>query len=242
MRVGVSVARVYAEPLEALLRKAYGAVGLQVEFVAQPLPRTLVELRGGQVDAASIRAETFFEQNPDIRRVDVPLMTMAVYAIGRAPCPAAISPAELAALRVSYQRGSTLIESLLPAQARVPANTPGDAMLNVANGVADIALLNGTPALADVLLERPLPQVCRVAKPVTSSPLFHALAERHAQWVEPLERALAQMRDRGEIQAAWREFERGVIASRSKLLVQPGRSLTLSPAAPASSAAAKPGQ
>jgi hypothetical protein len=230
IRIGASVDRLYAEPLEALLRKAYAGIGRKVSFVELPLLRAPLEMRAGKLDATTIRAQAFYDQNPDILKIDVPIMTLSIYALARSPCPAEFNPALLGPARVAYQRGSAIVESVLPPAARQPANTPSDAILALARGAADFALLNGTPALADVLLKEPMPQICRIARPVTENLLFHGVHQRHAALVAPLESQLAAMRERGEIQAAWTAFERAVQASRAKLVVQPGRSLSLEPA------------
>ena len=52
-----------------------------------------------------------------------------------------------------------------------------------------------------------------------------------------LEQALRRMRDRGEIQQAWADYEREIGAENNRLQTQPGKSLTLQPAAPGSAPA-----
>ena len=53
--------------------------------------------------------------------------------------------------------------------------------------------------------------------------------------------ALRGMRERGEIQQAWTDYEREIATPNARLQAQPGRSLVLNPAAPAS-APARPRQ
>lgn len=54
-------------PAEALLRKAYASLGLQVEFLAWPLARAQVELRHGRLDAVAMRADAFFDHAHESR-------------------------------------------------------------------------------------------------------------------------------------------------------------------------------
>lgn len=237
VRIATNVERSYFPPAEALLRKAYASLGLQVEFVPWPLPRTQVELRAGRVDAVAMRVEAYYEQSPFMRKVDVPLLNLHVYAFARALCPAALAPEELARRRISYQRGMVAAEVLIPEAARVPANTPSDAFLNLTSGQADYALMLTTPWMAEMPVDTRQGSVCRVPTPLSRTTLFHGVHESHAAWVAPLEQALRAMRERGEIQQAWAAYEREIDAQNSRFQAQPGRSLTLTPAAPASAPA-----
>ena len=105
MNIATNVERSYFPPAEALLRKAYASLGLKVEFLAWPLSRAHVELRSGRIDAVAMRAEAYFDQAPFLRKVDVPLLNLHVYAYGRPPCPNALPAEELAKRRISHQRG-----------------------------------------------------------------------------------------------------------------------------------------
>ena len=240
VRIATNVERSYFPPAETLLRKAYASIGLQVEFVPWPLPRTQVELRAGRVDAVAMRVEAYFEQTPFMRKVDVPLLNLHVYAYARPPCPAAVAPEELGRRRASYQRGMVAAEALIPDGSRVPANTPSDAFVNLAAGQADYALVLTTPWMAEMPVDTRQGTICRVATPLSRSTLFHGVHESHAAWVAPLEQALRALRDRGEIQQAWAAYEREIDAQNSRFQAQPGRSLTLTPAAAPSTPARLP--
>ena len=240
VRIATNVERSYFPPAEAMLRKAYATLGLQVEFAPWPLPRTQVELRNGRVDAVAMRVEAYFEQTPFVRKVDVPLLTLHVYAYGRPPCPNVLPAEDLAKHRISYQRGMVAAEVLVPEAARMPANTPSDAFLNLESGVADYALMLTTPWMVEVPVDTRQGTLCRVPTPLSRSTLFHGVHESHAAWVAPLEQALRGMRDRGEIQQAWAAYEREIAAQNSRLQALPGRSLTLTPATPGSAPARPP--
>lgn len=240
VRLGTNIERAYFPPAEALLRKAYASLGLQVEFLPWPLPRTQVELRSGRLDGVAMRADTYFDQSPFLRRVDVPLLQLHVFAYGRAPCPQSLPLDELARSRVSYQRGMVAAEVLVPEAARVPANTPSDAFLNLGAGAADYALVLTTAWMAEMPVDTRHGAICRVPTPLSRSQLFHGVLESHAAWVAPLEQALRRMRDRGEIQQAWVDYERQLNADNSRLQAQPGRSLVVTPAAPGSAPARPP--
>lgn len=238
--IATNVERSYFPPVEALLRKAYAAIGMQVEFVPWPLPRTQVELQAGRVDAVAMRVGGYFEQTPFVRKVDVPLLALQVYAYGRPPCPTTLAVEELSKYRVSYQRGMVAAEVLIPEPSRLPANTPSDAFLNLGTGAADFTLMLTTPWMVELPVDTRQGTLCRVAAPLSRSTLFHGVHESHAAWVPALEQALRAMRDRGEIQQAWTAYEREIAAQHRRLQAQPGRSLTLTPAATPGSAPAQP--
>lgn len=223
-----------------MLRKAYATLGLQVEFVPWPLPRTQRELRAGRIDAVAMRTESYFDQTPFARRVDVPMLHLAVYAYGRPPCPATLSVGELARLRVSLQRGVVAAEVLVPEAARVPANTASDAFLNLSTGAADYALMLTTAWMAEVPVDTRHGTLCRVPTPLSRTALFHGVHESRAAWVAPLAQALRTLRERGEIQQAWTDYEQEIGARNHRLKAEPGRSLTLTTATPASAPARPP--
>lgn len=240
VRLATNVERSYFPPAEALLRKAYASLGLQVEFVPWPLPRTQVELNAGRLDGVAMRVDAFFAQTPIVRKVDVPLLNLHVYAFGRPPCPHALPADELARRRISYQRGMVAVEALVPEASRLPANTPSDAFLHVGMGAADFALVLTTPWMAEVPVQTRQGTLCRVPTPLSQSVLYHGVHESQAARVAPLEQALRAMRERGEIQQAWTAYERDIAAQNSRLQAQPGRSLTLTPGAAPASAPAQP--
>jgi hypothetical protein len=239
-RIATNVERSYFPPAEALLRKAYASLGLQVEFVPWPLPRANVELRAGRLDGVAMRTQTYFEQAPFLRKVDVPLLDLHVYAYGRPPCPHALPATELGRHRISYQRGMVAVEALVPETARLPANTPSDAFLNIGLDAADYALVLTTPWMAEVPVQTPHGTLCRVATPLSHTVLYHGVHESQAARVAPLERALRAMQARGEIQRAWVAYEREIAAQNNRLQAVPGRSLNLTPALPGSAPAQPP--
>lgn len=240
VRLATNVERSYFPPAEALLRKAYASLGLPVEFAAWPLNRAQVELTAGRLDGVAMRAEVFFTQTPATRKVDVPLLTLQVFAFARPPCPAALSADDLARHRSAYQRGMVVAESLIPEPMRLPANTPSDAFMLVGLGAADYALTLTTPWMAELPVLTRQGNLCRVATPLSQTVLYHGVHESHAAWVAPLEQALRALRDRGEIQQAWVAYEREIAAQNAGLQAQPGRSLTLTPVPPPAASAATP--
>lgn len=240
LRLATNVERSYFPPAEALLRKAYASLGLQVEFVQWPLNRALVELNAGRLDGVAMRTDIFFAQTPSLRKVDVPLLTLQVYAFGRPPCPASVSLEELARRRIAHQRGMVAVEALVPEAVRLPANAPSDAFLMVGIGAADYALMLSTPWMSEMPVLTRQGSLCRVAAPLSQTVLYHGVHESQAVRVAPLEQALRAMRERGEIQQAWIAYEREIATQNAGLQAQPGRTLTLTPATPGSAPAQPP--
>jgi len=240
VRLATNVERSYFPPAEALLRKAYASLGLQVEFVQWPLNRAQLELNAGRLDGVAMRTDLFFSQATSLRKVNVPLLTLQVYAFGRPPCATTLSQEALARRRIAYQRGMVATEMLIPEAMRLPANTPSDAFLAVAMGAADYALMLSTPWMSELPVLTRQGSLCRVAMPLSQTVLYHGVHESHAARVAPLEQALRTMRQRGEMQQAWVAYEREIASQNAGLQAQPGRSLTLTPAAPGSAPAPPP--
>lgn len=246
-RIATNVERSYFPPAEALLRRAYATLNVDVEYLPLPLPRAHVELRAGRIDAVAMRSETYFDQVPLLRKVDVPLLQLHLFAYARPPCPRTITAEELGRHRVSMQRGMAAAEAMVPESARLPTNTPADAFLSLATGASDYALTLSTPWMVEVPVETRQGAICVIPTPLARTTLYHGVHEAHAAWVPALEQALRGMRDRGEIQQAWTDYEREIATPNARLQAQPGRSLVLNPpavpapAAPAS-APARPRQ
>lgn len=240
VHIATNIERSYFPPAEALLRKAYATLNLDVTYEALPLPRAQVEMRAGRVDAVAMRTEAYFEQSPFVRKVDVPLLQLHLYAYARPPCPRSISVDDLGRRRVSMQRGMSAAEALVPEASRLPANTPADAFLNLANGTADYALTLSTPWMVEVPVETRQGAICVIPTPLARTMLYHGVHESRAAWVPALEQALRGMRERGEIQQAWSDYEREIATPKARLQAQPGRSLVVTPATPASGPARPP--
>ena len=235
VQIATNIERSYFPPAEALLKRAYATLNLDVSYL--PLPRAQLEMRAGRLDAVAMRTETYFEQSPFVRKVDVPLLQLHLYAYGRPPCPRAVSAEELSRRRVSMQRGMSAAEAMVPESARLLANTPADAFLNLATGTADYALTLSTPWMVEVPVETRQGAICVVPTPLARTALYHGVHESRAAWVPALEQALRGMRDRGEIQQAWADYEREIATPNARLQAQPGRSLVLNPAVSPASAA-----
>lgn len=238
VRMATNVERSYFPPAEALLKRAYASLNLEVDYLPLPLPRSVVELRAGRLDAVAMRTDAFFEQVPQLRKVDVPLLQLHLYVYARPPCPRSITAEELGRSRVSLQRGMAAAEALVPEAARLPANTPADAFLSLANGSADYALTLSTPWMVEVPVETRGGAICVVPTPLARTTLYHGVHESRAAWVPALEQVLRGMRERGEIQQAWTDYEREIATPNARLQAQPGRSLVLNPAAASAPAAA----
>ncbi len=131
-------------------------------------------------------------------------------------------------------------EALVPEASRVPANTPSDAFLNVTTGAADFALTLSTPWMVEVPVDARGGAICVVPTPMARTTLYHGVHESHAAWVPALEQALRGMRDRGEMQQAWADYEREIATPNARLQAQPGRSLVVTPATPGSAPARPP--
>lgn len=214
VRIGMNEDRLLAPPMEEALRRAYAALGRQVQFEALPLRRTILGLQSGELDADHLRVLPYFEQNPFMQKVDVPVLMMYVWAFSKPPCGKAVSIDALVQAQASYQRGAMVIENWLPPAARQPVNHPRELRRSVVEGVSRYALVLSTPGMLPFTSARDLAGLCHAEQPVLAVPLFHAVHERHADWVPQLRRVLGQMRERGELRAIWERYESGLLAAK----------------------------
>ncbi len=207
VRIGMNEDRLLAPPMEEALRRAYAALGREVQFEALPLRRTILGLQTGELDADHLRVQSYFDQNPFMQKVDVPVLVMYVWAFSRPPCGKTVSIDALVQSKASYQRGAMVIENWLPPAARQPVNHPRELKRSVTQGVSRYALVLSTPGMLTFTSVRDLAGLCHAEQPVLAVPLFHAVHERHADWVPQLRRVLGQMRERGELRAIWERYE-----------------------------------
>jgi len=205
--IGVPEPNTLAGMGRAVLQRAYARLDLDFQPQVLPLRRALQMAAAGQLDGDLMRNAEVLKDHPELLRVNVPVAIGVYSAYRRPPCPAQIGVAELAGKRAAYFRGVRAIEALLPPQALLAARDSWDALRHVQQGITEYAI--GMQFESDALLLRhPEIEICRIATPVLTVPLYHALNKRHAALVPKLEAVLREMDRQGEIARIWAAEEK----------------------------------
>lgn len=200
VQISVPENNTLAASAQEVLRRAYAKLGISFEPQLLPLRRGLQMAQRGELDGDLMRAAAVLDQTPQLLKINVPVAEVSYNAYKRGVCPDKISLAVLAKSKVAYFRGTRVIEALLPASALIESNNNWDALRRMQLGQADYAL--DVALESDVsLITHGSKGICKIAKPVSSALLFHALNERHAALAEALEPVLRAMSESGEIAA-----------------------------------------
>lgn len=207
LQVGVPENNALALAAQEVMRLAYAKLGITLQAKPLPLRRALQMAERGDLDADLMRAAVTLEGAPSLIRIEVPVGRVVASAYQRGDCPARVTVAELAKKKVSYFRGTRFVELLLPKEALMEANDNWDALRRLQRGLVDYAL--DVELVSDInLIRHNATNICKIAEPVLTVPLFHAVHQRHAELAPRLQQALQAMQDKGEIAAIWAAVEK----------------------------------
>ncbi|MFN4115826.1 MAG: hypothetical protein ACK4F7_04905 [Inhella sp.] len=206
LRIGVLEDRQLAEPTQQVLSEAYSRAGYRVQFLPLPLRRAAMMLKQGQLDGDFMRTQAFFDANPELLSVKVPMRNLTFWVHGKPPCARSTGVEELARSRVAYQTGVVAVEVLLPESARLAAATPSDLLQRVRMGDASYSVMAMTPGMVTAV-ERRYADLCRVRLPLFTVNLYHALAAHQAPLLPALEAAFGSMQRDGSLARIWADNE-----------------------------------
>lgn len=195
-----------AKPTNQVIREAYRRIGIEVEFQPLPLRRSALLLKEGKLAGDFIRTQPFFDANPEIIKVGVPLRHLDYWVWRRPPCERSVDFRTLAEGKVAYQMGAIVIESQLPEGARVPVAQTWDVLGLARQGRARYAVMPMTPGMLEAA-RADFPDLCHVQLPLLSLDMFHALAPHRAALKPRLEQALLSMQRDGTTAAIWAAAE-----------------------------------
>lgn len=179
-----------AEQSAKILQEAYAQLGHTVRIVRAPRSRTLVLASTGQVDGDVAAGRAVEGKFPNLRRVDVPLVTIEVVVF---VCKQTLDPefrSTLAAQRIGRLSGAVVLESITQDFQDVWIGETIDELFEMLKRGRLDAVLG--PRIALKKYEKEHEQGClrSLDQPFTSVPLYHYLHETNSDLVHPLEDVL----------------------------------------------------
>ncbi len=198
MHIGTLLQISGQHPLVVRVGQAYHNLGLQMQLEPMPLERLRLEaVRGELIDGNLAAAATLAQQIPQLLQIPVPIYQLELTAY---VSDSRISPrhwADLRGLRVACIAGMLSVEDRLKrhqVQQQVPALTLEQALLYVAKGRVDVAVL--PKAEADHVLRQMAEIKVQAVLPVLEQlPLYHYIHQKHQALVGPLTAQFEQLRD-----------------------------------------------
>lgn len=202
---GAYLRRIYSE--------LFSRVGVPIEIRTLPTARLALELANGSIDGDLGRPWAFAESQPNLVRIDEPVMEI-VFALWTLNPTIKLSKLEqLRALpyTATYTRGvvqcEEILKSVLPEQRVLDVTTTSNAlgMLHYGRNElycgVDVAVLSdaGSPEFAD---KPPLLKVMNVAKP---DAIYLYLQRKHAALVPQIGTTLRKMRTEGTLERLRKE-------------------------------------
>lgn len=207
LQIGVPENNALGLAAQEVMRQAYARLGITLEARPLPLRRALQMAESGDLDGDLMRSAAALEGATQLIRIEVPVGRVVASAYQRGDCPDSITVAELAKKKVAYFRGTRFVELLLPPQALMESRDNWDALRRLQRGLVDYAL--DVELVSDInLIRHGVTDICKIAEPILTVPLFHVLNRRHAALAPKLQQALQAMQDRGEIAAIWAAMEK----------------------------------
>lgn len=99
-------------PLAPLMETLLKEEGYAVEMLILPLERSLLMLKAGEIDMDFFRAEAVIAMDPELRRIDVPLIETTFQAYSRNPGISIQSIDDLSRHPFAYARGTVILDRL----------------------------------------------------------------------------------------------------------------------------------
>jgi polar amino acid transport system substrate-binding protein len=181
------------QDVSQILQAAYGRLGLKMEIVRRPGRRSVIEADAGLFDGELVRAPIIESDFHNLIRVPVPVATIDIVAFVGDDKIVVHHRADLANLRVGYERGLLLIEKDPDAKGYFPGNNLDTLLKLLAEGKLDVVL--DVPRDVEAAKQRlQLPQLQATDLVFASSPMFHYLHKSHQALVDPLANAIQQER------------------------------------------------
>ena len=181
------------QDVSGILHAAYARLGLKIEIVKRPGRRSVTEANEGLFTGELLRAPVIEREFHNLIRVPVPVATIDIVAFVADDTIKIHRRADLAGLRVGYERGLLLIEKDPDAKGFIPGKNLDVLLKLLAEGKLDVVL--DVPHDVEAAKQRlQLEHLQATDLVFASSPMYHYLHKSHQDLVGPLADAIRQER------------------------------------------------
>jgi len=173
-----------------LLRKAYDALGIQFSVTYLTPARSIQEVESGFMDGELVRIKQLGDHFTDIVRVDVPIISLKIFAYTGNEALTGLTLKEMDGFQVGHVSGAVFAHNMtanLPNAVRV--ETPDVLFKMLQRGRLDIAI--APEMTGDHFRQEAVSgTVFKGTIPLGTLDFYHYLNRRHIALVEPLEQTL----------------------------------------------------
>lgn len=181
---------------EAILRAAYGRLGIKVAFEYLPAKRSLLNSGTGVTDGEAFRMKGVDKEYPDLIRIDVPILIDPIhfYVTPGKEFPVDGWQSIPKDYILGYRRGVKFIENAIAKYSikSIANNNEFYSLRQLDAGY--VTVIVGHPERFAKLASRiPTVQIVRLDPPVQIVPLYHYLHKKHLAFVPEITRVLSEM-------------------------------------------------
>ena len=185
---------------KAVLREVYARAGLKVQFMDLPGKRSVVSANDGITDGENIRSKRASSLYPNLRRIDIPVVTDEIVAFSKRIAGPIKSIVDMDGLRVGFRRGSIIQTKMMGTRSWAEFDSIDSGVQMLEHGRLDIMLYFRYSAVKFMrdnyprTLIRPISEKLRIVK------LYHYLHKRNQHLVPRLKQILQRMAESGRQQ------------------------------------------
>ncbi len=181
-----------------ILTRAYGQLGIKVEFKFYPASRAALKSSSGLYDGETFRGMDFITEKNDLLPVTVVLAEVNWWAYSKYVDFKVDGYKSLAPYSVSSRRGILAADNILQhVRQKLMVNTFKQALLTLEAGRVDLAIIPEKVALS-ILKDNPM-DIQLLQPAVRVDKLYHFLHKKHKKLIPKISAVLRKMEKAGEI-------------------------------------------
>jgi ABC-type amino acid transport substrate-binding protein len=199
---------------ERLLEAVYQRADARLQVLSLPAPRANAMSRRGEVDGELARIDRYFDENPQLIRVQPPLMWTDATVFMRADRAVPMSRVtDLDSLRIGVVRGVRQSQEAVEGARTVVQVTDAQQLYRMLSRGRLDAVVDSRVSKQRITTELGIHDVREVGV-LSRKPVYHGLQARHTELAQRIGRTISAMRGSGELAAL--EAEAMAEASRPR--------------------------
>lgn len=188
----------------SILTEAYAELGITIELVALPSPRSMELAHRGLLDGELGRIDGVTDMYPNLLKVDWPIIDLDTVAITSHPTLAFDEEPNLRQYRLGIVRGARINERVTYHPDNTVEVTHSEQLIRMLHTQRiDLAIM--PRSVAQLLLKQD-PELRILEPSLGVHPIHHYLHRRHHAIVPQLQRVLQRMAEEGRIARIERQF------------------------------------